>query len=319
MSANIETMFYYGEKPWHGLGKSVEKALTSAEAIEAAGLNWQVEKKPLFVQSQDESSFLQVPGSFATVRKDNGVVLGNVGSIYTVLQNKDAFSLADAIVGVKEAHYHTAGALGKGQRVWLLLKANGIIRTTKEDSTEKYLLLSNSHDGSSAVEIMFTPIRVVCQNTLNQAIGGTINKAKVRHTVNMGARVEEVRRTLSIANSYFGAFEAASQALVKIKFREKQIKKLIEESGAIPIETEEKQMTTRAKNIFEEISALFESGKGTALPGVKGTAWAAYNAVVEYVDHKRGKDELQRADSLLYGSGRRIKQKAWESVLTLAK
>ena len=172
MPANIDKMMWVGEKPWHGEGTKLENVATSAEAIEAAGLDWKVEKRGLYFAQTDGTTQL-IPGKYATVRTDNQVALGIVGKVYTPLQNKEAFSFFDSIVGVKEAMYHTAGSLGKGERVWILAKLPGYIKVTEDDVVEKYLLLANSHDGSSAVEMLFTPVRVVCQNTLNLAISTT--------------------------------------------------------------------------------------------------------------------------------------------------
>ena len=142
MPANINTMMYVGEKPWHGLGKRLENAATSAEAIKAAGLDWKVTKEPLFLEGGT-----RLEKALATVREDTGAVLGVVGKVYQPLQNKDAFKFFDAVVGIKEAMYHTAGALGDGECVWILAKLPGVVRVVGDDITEKYLLLTNRHDG----------------------------------------------------------------------------------------------------------------------------------------------------------------------------
>lgn len=303
MSANVQSMFYAGEKPWHGFGKAVDKELTAAEAIEAAGLNWRVEKQPLFLEGG-----AKVDGAFANVRQDTKQVLGVVGSGYTVLQNADAFSFFDAVVEEKAAIYHTAGALGVGEKIWLLAKLPGHIRVKGDDVTEKFVLLWNPHTGHGSAQMMVSPIRVVCQNTLNAAIRGADNKASIRHTANMGDRVKEVRETLGLVNQFFDQFQDAARAMTGIKVSASTFTKYVKASGLVP---DEKTLSPRAKNIMEEVSALFETGMGTNLPGVKGTAWGAYNAVVEYVDHKRGGDE-DRANSLLFGSGAKIKQRAFE-------
>ena len=181
---NINSMMYTGEKPWHQLGTEVPQAVNSAEAIKVAGLDYTVAKRKLKTVGG-----IEVPNHFATVRTDTNEVLGVVGNKYTILQNKGAFSFFDGIVGVKEAMYHTAGALGKGERIWLLAKLPDYIRTVGDDITEKYLLLSNTHDGTGSVQIMFTPIRVVCQNTLNVGISQGTNKVKLRHTMSIGKRL----------------------------------------------------------------------------------------------------------------------------------
>lgn len=309
---NINSMFYNGQEPWHKLGKKVDHLLTSAEAINAAGLNYQVEKKPIFLQDGTE-----IKDQYATVRMDNNTPLGVVGSKYTVLQNKDAFSFFDAVVSVKEAMYETAGALGLGERIWLLAKLPGYIKTVGEDITNKYLLLTNTHDGSGSVQVMLTPIRVVCQNTLNIGMTEGSHKSKIRHTFNMGMKVEEVRKTLGLINQQFTIFEQATQKLAAIDLTNEALDTYLRKSLNIG---KDEDSSTRAKNIMDEVSELFVSGKGADLPGAKGTLWGAFNAVVEYVDYKRGGDNQEkRTSSLLFGSGANIKQKAFDEALILAK
>lgn len=319
MSHNLNSMFYTGEKPWHGLGTKLENAATSKEAIKAAGLGWAVQKDPVFIHSG--KSFISVEGSFAVVRQDTMAPLGIVGPVYTPLQNRDAFSFFDAVVGEKAAMYHTAGALGAGEKVWILAKLPGYIKVTKEDVTEKFLLLTNSHDGSGAVQILFTPIRVVCQNTLNIALSnrnGT-NTARLRHTMTLGQRVEDVRDQLGIMNAQFALFEELSQKLASKAMTYTGFKSFVKQSGLIPAVKAGDKTSTRAENILEEVSHLFERGKGNDLPGVRGTAWAGFNAITEYVDYKRSTrgEGDQRTKSLLFGSGAHIKQKAWDAAVTL--
>lgn len=318
MAANINSMMYVGEKPWHGLGTKLEKVATSAEAIIAAGLDWKVKKEPLFLKDGT-----RVEGSFATVREDNHHILGVVGKAYEPFQNKPAFSFFDAIAGIKEAMYHTAGALGNGECVWILAKLPGIVRVVGDDVTEKYLLLTNRHDGFASVQVMFTPIRVVCQNTLNIALKGNEIKASLRHTQTIGLRVDDVRKQLGIINAQIGIFEQAAQSLAKVSMTGAGLSDYLKKVGLV--KDEEKQ-STRAKNIMDEVSRLFEMGKGNNLPGVRGTAWAAFNAITEYTDYFRparnqnGDGGLNaRAKSILFGTGAALKQKAWDEAIALVK
>lgn len=325
MSANINSMFFVSEVPWHGLGTKLEQAATAEEAIRAAGLDWAVEKRKVFADTP--AGLKVIPDTFAVTRMDTNTTLGVVGKKYTPLQNKDAFRFFDAVVGIKEAIYETAGALGDGERIWILAKLNGVIKTTKEDITEKYLLLANGHDGTLTVQMQFTPIRVVCQNTLNGALNSSKLSAKLRHTASVGLKVEEVRETLGIVNAQYSIFEEASQKLAATKMNDKQFADFIGGLGLAP-KGERTDANARSFDRQVEVAALlqqlFESGKGTELAGIRGTAWAGYNAVTEYVDHFQNPRvdksvKLQaRAKSLLFGNGAKLKADAFDAALALA-
>ena len=314
-------MAYYGETPWHKLGTKVDQAMTAAEAIEASGLNWTVEKRQ--AHFFDGGVSFPIPDKFATVRTDANVALGVVGSRYHILQNKESFSFFDAIVGEKLACYHTVGALGQGEKIWLLAKLPSEFWITADDKVEKYLLLTNSHDGSSAVQIMATPIRVVCQNTLNMALAHGSERSRVRHTLSMGMGINAIRQQIGIADRHFQLFEEVGKHLASKQASSEIVDSLFKELG---LTLEKAEDSTRTRNIRDEIERLYRYGKGNQLPGVKGTAWALLNGVVEYVDYTRtakGKNteaSLQsRANSLLFGSGADMKQQAMDTLLTLTK
>ena len=163
MAANIETMFYTREKPWHGLGVRVSEAPESAEALRLAGLDWEVDQEPIFTEEN-----VLIPGYKANIRNTDRRVLGVVTDRYKVIQNTEAFSFTDALLG-EGVRYETAGSLQGGRKIWLLA------RLPKEyiisgDRISPYLVFSNTHDGSGSVKVAITPIRVVCNNTLNLAL-----------------------------------------------------------------------------------------------------------------------------------------------------
>lgn len=311
---NVNSMMYYGAKPWHKLGNEVMSAQTSAQAIIAAGLNWEVKKEQLYLKDGREAD-----GAMATMRTDTNKQLGIVGNVYRPLQNKEAFSFFDAVVGEKLAIYHTAGALGDGEVVWMLAKLPGFIRTVGDDVSEKFLLLTNSHDGTSVVKVMFTPIRVVCQNTLNIALAGSEKMARLKHCSTMGTRLDYVRETIGLVSSQFTMFEDITRRMATYQITSDVLKKFIVSTGVVPATADGDKPSSRAYNIMEDVSRLFVNGKGQDMPGAKGTLWGAFNAITEYVDYARSSKGDNRAKSLLMGSGATIKQKAWDSAVSLIK
>jgi phage/plasmid-like protein (TIGR03299 family) len=314
MPANINSMMYVGDKPWHQLGTRLQNIATSEEAITAARLGWSVAKEPVFLKG----SPTPIPNQFAVVRSDNRTPLGIVGKRYVPLQNKDAFRFFDALVGIKEAIYHTAGALGNGEVIWILAKLNGVVRVVGEDITEKYLLLTNCHNGGGAVQILWTPIRVVCHNTLNVAVGARADNlhAYLRHTANLGAKVEEVQQALGIINAKFMLFEQMAKRLTAVQLTQDAWKNYVKGLHIAPLESGQ----DRYQKVLSELTPLFEKGRGNDLSGVRGTAWAAFNAVAEYADYSRSyRSEDNRAKSILFGSGAKLKRLAWDLALTVGK
>jgi phage/plasmid-like protein (TIGR03299 family) len=280
------SMMYVDEPPWHGLGTRLDRPATSAQAIQAANLDWEVIKLPLAGLAGKISH--PIPDRFAVVRKDwvgrREPIFGIVGAEYTPLQNREAFEFFDSIVGRGAAVYHTAGALGHGERVWVLAKLPSEIRVVGEDISDKYLLLSNSHDGSSSVQIKFTPIRVVCQNTLTLALrqGPTL---RVPHVKSLRARLERARDLLGLINTRFATIEENFQAMARRQISSEQLKRYLELVFPDPPDKQDAAAMGRVKLNRRWSEYFFEHGKGADWPGVRGTLWAAYNGVAELMDH----------------------------------
>lgn len=323
MPHNINSMFYAGEKPWHSLGKKVSKNLTSAAAIKAAGLDWGVERIPLTVPNLEEGETpIPFPLKFLTRRMDNGQPLGVVGSHYRVMQNKDAFSFFDALVGEKAAMYHTAGALGRGERVWILAQLPGDIVVKGVDKIEKYLLLSNSHDGRTPVTVSLTPVRVVCQNTLTMALSKNEEKATFRHNTRMGTKVSEVRAHLGMVIDIFKQLSVKFDALASKPCTYPEFESFARDLKIFGDPDTQKEHS-KAYKIIQDISDRFEHGKGNDQVKIAGTWWTAYNAVTEFVDYSplfsRAKDADDRATSILFGKGSRLKSQALTAALEQVK
>ena len=195
MAAEVESMFYVRETPWHCLGTRVEKAPTSGEALRVAGLDWEVVQKPVYTDD-----WHKIPGYYANVRSNDNAVLGVVTSRYRIVQNREAFAFTDELLG-KGVRYETAGSLRKGKKVWILARLPKLYRLA-EDRVMPYLVFSNSHDGSGSIKVAMTPVRVVCNNTLNLAISSAERIWCAAHTGDMGSKLEDAQKTLFMAEDY---------------------------------------------------------------------------------------------------------------------
>lgn len=312
MSAELESGFFYKEPAWHGLGKVTENVLTAEEAIKAADLDWTVEKRPIFTDKQAE-----IKDAFATMRDTDDKVLGIVGRQYTPLQNKEAFGFFDNVVSEGTAMYHTAGSLHGGRRVWILAKLPNHIEVSDVDIVEKYVLLSNRHDGIGSVIGGFTPIRVVCQNTLNAALGSLQNTVRVRHTTNIATRIKEAYTVMKIVNKNYEAIEKAFKGLAIKSIDTKKLDSYL--TKVFPATDKKKKVSTRVLNTRTRVKDLFDGkGKGSELPTSRGTAWGAYNAVCEYFDYdKKYKSQGHRLGSVWFGREKGQKEKALDLALNL--
>lgn len=310
------SMFYCGEKPWHGLGTELEKPATSKEAIQAAKLDWQVEKQQLYLPNQEPAH-----NTFATIRTDSNKILGIVGSSYTPLQNSEAFEFFDSIVGEGKAIYHTAGALLEGKVVWILAKLPGEIKVTNEDITEKYLLLSNSHDASSAVQIKFTPIRVLCNNTLSMAFADQ-QYLSVYHQRDVKTRLNDVPKLLNIITNRYTEIDKSLKLLAKYQMNDITLEKYLLNVFPDPVNRKDEKLfeyqLEKAKANREWAKYFFENGVGNNLSGVKGSLWAAFNGVTELIDHKITKQSQDRKlNTIWFGDGAVVKSKAYKAAVEL--
>lgn len=290
MSHNIESTFYNLQTgvPWHGLGTPVDGLATAAEAIEAASLGWQVEKVPVYTSVTIDDSgtpfptYQQVPNRYAIQRGDTQHALGIVGPQYQPIQNIEAFDFIDNLVDSGEAKYETAGSLGHGQRIWLLAKLPEGVEVAGE-AIESYLLLTNAHDGSGACRVTFTPIRVVCQNTLALALRNHDVKrhVSIRHTGNISTKLQDARKALEIGFSYFADLAETGEQLAEQKMELRDFDRFLRQLVPDPIDRSRSNSRAVAKR--EEIRTVYLNSDN--LNNVRGTAWGALNAVVEYEDH----------------------------------
>jgi phage/plasmid-like protein (TIGR03299 family) len=287
------------------MGTELVNLATAREAIEAAGLNYTVVKKPL-KEVVELNHPADVSDRWATVRTDTGDVLGIVGDSYEPIQNRDAFTFFDNLVGTDEAMYETAGMLGRGERIWILAKLPGFIKVLGKDIVNKYLLLSNSHDGSSLAQVKLTPIRVVCNNTLTAALQGA-GEVHIRHTSNAAEDMEQALSLLGLSNSLYEQLDAIFNRMALTKISDKQ---LLDYVNALVPDDEEEKENAKVQGIRKTFLELYESGQGADLS--RGTLWGAFNCVTEYTDHKMEGDPATRLESIWFGRGEQLKLKAFQ-------
>ena len=221
MPANVETMFYTRVAPWHGLGTCVEEALSSGDALEKSGLDWSVIQRPIMTSTYDP-----IPGYKANIRQTDDSILGVVTDRYKVVQNHEAFAFTDALLG-EGVRYETAGSLNEGKKIWLLAKLPDRYFLEGEE-IEPYLVFSNTHDGSGAIKVAMTPIRVVCQNTLNLALSSTKRVWSTVHVGDLARKMDEAHCTLSLAHEYMGRLGAEFHRLNRIRLTDAKVMEYIE-------------------------------------------------------------------------------------------
>ena len=315
--SQVDSMFYTGNDPWHRIGTKLDGPATAIEAISAAGLDWSVVMEPALVQRNET---LIDTGRLAISRADTGQIFSvGMSPRYTPLQNQDAFNFFDAVVGAGEAIYHTAGSLKNGRIVWILAKMPGDVGLTG-DPADKYIMLSNSHDGSMGVDMRFCVRRVVCMNTFKMALNNGERSTRLRHTTNIMNRVNQTRDFLGLADAYFSNFMAGAERLADKQLT--QPESLAYFAKVFEYAPSEQYRQPRVRNIIEDVQALYTGeGRGSSLATTSGTAWGAFNAVSEWAEHHRYGDGDavigKRLASSFYGSGAALERRAWDSALVL--
>ena len=329
------SFFSVNEKAWHGLGTIVKEYPTSKEALQFAALDYTVEKRPLF--TYDTENFkgetdiilpeIEVPNFHATVRSDTDQVLGVVGKDYQVVQNVDAFSFFDSIVGGDGILYETAGALGKGERIFITAKLPDYIKVGKDDLIERYLFLTTSHDGYGSITAAFTPIRIVCNNTLSAALKNCTNTIRIRHTQSAQDRLQEAHKVMGISNKLSAELDGIFNQWAKVRISDTKVKELI---LLAMVPNKEVLRNLQAGNL-DELSSCFMNICDTAYEyamtsptqqteTTKGTLFGAYNAITGYFQNVRNyKSEEAKFKSIMDGTGKLRTQTAFDLCTAYAK
>ena len=275
MPANVETMMYTRETPWHSLGIRVEEAPNSREALHLAGLDWTVDSRPVY-----DELICEIPGYKANVRSSDNKTLGIVTNRYKIVQNTEAFEFTDNLIG-GEVHYETAGSLQGGKRIWLLAKLPS--RIVVGDEVDPYLCFTNCHDGTGAIRACMTPIRVVCNNTLNLAFKTTKRQWSTKHVGDIEAKMAEARSVLQFADEYMEAMGLHAEKLAKTKVNTADLNAVLDEMFPVKEDDSDckKKNAARAK---EEIMVCWYAPD---LDNFRGTAWGAVNAISDFATHNQ--------------------------------
>jgi phage/plasmid-like protein (TIGR03299 family) len=330
MAALIESMVWTGETPWHGLGTQVDGLLTAEEVIAKAELDWLIRLRPAFAKLED-GTYVPIEGYNATVRSRDDLAYAPVGRKYQTVQNQQSLDFMDALTGEGTAKYETAGSLKQGRVCWVLAK---IPNGGGVDPVERYLLTTWAHDGSAPVRVIPTNVRVVCWNTLSLAIreadGRKVAGFVVRHRGNIEGKISIAKRVLADSIKYFDKAAVLFDNLKNESFGNDKIEKVAAnvfhfgqpEQGNDP----ESRKSKRDAEILNNVIYLANHGRGTDLPGVKGTAWGAWNAFTEYADwhspirlHNNDNSAEKRLESNWFGTGAELKEASLDEIIRLTR
>lgn len=290
MAAEIETLFYVREKPWHGLGVKVENAPSSKEALVAAGLDWNVEQRKVYTEDGHV-----IPGYYANVRGTDNRTLGVVTKRYRIVQNHEAFAFTDGLLG-KGVRYETAGSLKGGRKTWILARLPKQYRVA-EDKVMPYLVFSNSHDGSGAIKVAMTPVRVVCNNTLNLALQNADRIWSANHTGDIESKLEDARMTLFMAENYMNELAKESNRLNCKKVSDAEVEEYIK--MLLPIATDATEtMEQNVKKLREDLRLRYYYA-----PDLQSTGKNQYrfiNAVSDFATHAKPLRETKQYQENLF-------------------
>ncbi len=290
MSANVETMFSAVETPWHRLGTVTDDVLTAQDALVTAGLDWSVKLEPIYFQTQQET-IKNIASKFAVVRQTDESCYGVVGNRYTPVQNLDAFNFMDTLVDSGDAKYETAGSLNGGATIFIQMRLNTIL-PIDNDEVLPYMLLTNSHDGSGALKVLMTPVRVVCSNTLRWALSKpTKNSISLRHTKSITGKIDEARNILGLTELFYDSFSQEVNNLIDTEVTNTVFTELIDKVFPMPELKEDDTTSVRQYNntlsIREKIVDNYNKEKNNG----NDNGWGllnAYNSYELWQKHVRG-------------------------------
>jgi phage/plasmid-like protein (TIGR03299 family) len=309
MAHMIETMAYAGETPWHGLGKKVLPDLTPAQMLKEAGLDWTVEKVPSFITRKGKKIATQQQ---ALVRSSDDAILTMVSDDWKPVQNAEAFEFFHEFVMEGDMEMHTAGSIKDGKNVWALAKVKESFEILGGDRVDSYLLFSNPHEYGKSIDIRFTPIRVVCNNTLTLALGSS-SDLMVRLNHRRSFDGDMVKRTLGIASKKMDSYKETAEFLSSKRYNEDTLNEYL--TSLFPaMSKDNKKVLSRPA---EQVLSVMETQPGAEYG--EGSWWQAFNAVTFATDHLLGHNQESRLQSAWYGTNRNRKVTALEKAVEYAE
>jgi|TARA_R100001015_G_C4628264_1_gene188341 phage/plasmid-like protein (TIGR03299 family) len=304
MAHQVETMAYAGEVPWHGLGVKVIDDLTPDQMLKKAGLDWTVSTRQMYFKNTNKPEYTEIPKRRVLVRDSDETILSTVGDGWKPLQNSEAFDFFNEFVIAGDMKMDTAGSLDDGRMVWGLAKLKDGFTVSKGDDVEGYLLFSNPHKYACSIEVRFTPVRVVCNNTLTYALNQyTQQSARLNHRQVFDA--ESVKETLGLASNFMQDYADVSKFLASKNYSKDSIKEYYNE--VFPIAGDNKRLKDLSRNAEAALETV------NTQPGAKlseGTWWSAFNSVTYLIDHELGVSQDTRLQSAWFGKGRQKKVSA---------
>tara|TARA_R100001460_G_scaffold25771_1_gene51966 strand:- start:10840 stop:11808 length:969 start_codon:yes stop_codon:yes gene_type:complete len=280
MSANVETMFSAVKTPWHKLGVVTPDVLTAQDALVTAGLDWVVKLEPVYFQTQQES-IKNIANKFAVVRETDESCYGIVGNRYTPVQNLDAFNFMDTLVDSGDAKYETAGSLNGGATIFIQMRLNTVLDI--DDDVIPYMLLTNSHDGSGALKIIMTPVRVVCSNTLRMALSSrTPNQISLRHTKSISSKIDEARNILGLTELFYDSFSETVNQLINTEIDKRVFDELMNKMFPLPEYDKDDTTKIRQYNNVDKIRNTIRVNWIAEKDNGVNNGWGLLNAYNSY-------------------------------------
>ena len=301
--------------PWHGLGTVIPGLATAEEALELAGLNWEVEMRQLY--QPDGDKFVPVKDRFSTTRVTDNKSLGIVSADYKVFQNNESFHFLNNLTdtGSGDAVFSTAGSLFGGSRTFLTLKIGDSFKVAGDDAHDLYLMATNSHDGTQAFTVSVTPIRAVCNNTVTLGLKEAKTKWTIRHKMDLSGQAQNARDILKMSFAYEEAFQKEVEKMLEIEVTKDKFYNIL--NKAIPASPRQHDKTV------DEIMEIWETEPTVTMGDRDNNAWEAFNALTYWTDHKDYRTPESKFNSVIgtgtgQGLAEGLRPKVQKALLALA-